>query len=387
MSSDVGHTFGPRCRLAPVTPPQSHGALDGIPPLKAHFFYSSPISLDDPLSTATIVGAADSKSYKAPLQPFSLGDSNALDKAWLALGSDSCRKSHAHARKASRPNPSLTEENAAKLDAIMSKLVAKHRKKHEREDQDANQAADPPSDLPDSSAPVCCAELLIDASGELRNEFCALTRKRQQLLDQDSVIKGVMSRLARPGPDVAETEMAAPGTDQSSTVHATSATNGPGPITFPDGRNDRSRAASLLVSGANPPLNGLPLVGSARPIPVRPPGHDHGISGMPFVRVGTGSAPEASPIGSLPDSSSVTEDRPVDRKPDGVHAQRRQAKEYSATNHTESRENRMIEESADIPVGVSRLHKVSLPVLQMKPIYWSPVNDICVVMRATWFYK
>ncbi|KAF4824648.1 putative phospholipase [Colletotrichum tropicale] len=30
---------------------------------------------------------------------------------------------------------------------------------------------------------------------------------------------------------------------------------------------------------------------------------------------------------------------------------------------------------------------VSIPALQMKPIYWSPVNDIAVVLRATWFYR
>ncbi len=41
----------------------------------------------------------------------------------------------------------------------------------------------------------------------------------------------------------------------------------------------------------------------------------------------------------------------------------------------------------EIPVGISRLHMVSLPLLQMKPIYWSPVNDISIVLRATWFYE
>ncbi|KAK8929909.1 putative phospholipase [Metarhizium anisopliae] len=41
----------------------------------------------------------------------------------------------------------------------------------------------------------------------------------------------------------------------------------------------------------------------------------------------------------------------------------------------------------DVVVGISRLHKVSLPALLMKPIYWSPVNDVAVVMRATWFYR
>ncbi|KAK4226999.1 DDHD domain-containing protein [Podospora fimiseda] len=44
-----------------------------------------------------------------------------------------------------------------------------------------------------------------------------------------------------------------------------------------------------------------------------------------------------------------------------------------------------VEDTAEVMVGISRLHVVSLPVLQMKPIYWSPVNDIATVMRATWF--
>ncbi|KAK4999635.1 hypothetical protein LTR66_001371 [Elasticomyces elasticus] len=43
--------------------------------------------------------------------------------------------------------------------------------------------------------------------------------------------------------------------------------------------------------------------------------------------------------------------------------------------------------SAEVPVGVSRLHHVTMPHLQMEPIYWTPVNDIASVVRATWFYK
>ncbi|RDI85688.1 hypothetical protein Vi05172_g4396 [Venturia inaequalis] len=43
--------------------------------------------------------------------------------------------------------------------------------------------------------------------------------------------------------------------------------------------------------------------------------------------------------------------------------------------------------SATVPVGISRLHEVALPDLQMEPIYWSPVNDIASVVRGTWFYK
>ncbi|EKG19369.1 DDHD domain-containing protein [Macrophomina phaseolina MS6] len=43
--------------------------------------------------------------------------------------------------------------------------------------------------------------------------------------------------------------------------------------------------------------------------------------------------------------------------------------------------------SAKVPVGVSRLHEVVMPDLQMEPIYWSPLNDVAPVLRGTWFYK
>ncbi|KAI1007282.1 hypothetical protein K3495_g936 [Podosphaera aphanis] len=41
----------------------------------------------------------------------------------------------------------------------------------------------------------------------------------------------------------------------------------------------------------------------------------------------------------------------------------------------------------EVPVGVSKLHLVELPILQMKPIYWSPVHDMASVIRGTWFFK
>ena len=43
--------------------------------------------------------------------------------------------------------------------------------------------------------------------------------------------------------------------------------------------------------------------------------------------------------------------------------------------------------SAKVPVGVSRLHNVVMPDMNMEPIYWPPINDISPVIRGTWFYK
>ncbi|KAM3079663.1 hypothetical protein ACMFMG_006076 [Clarireedia jacksonii] len=44
-------------------------------------------------------------------------------------------------------------------------------------------------------------------------------------------------------------------------------------------------------------------------------------------------------------------------------------------------------DQVNVPVGYSRLHEVSLPSLQMKPIYWSPLHDVAACIYGTWFYK
>jgi hypothetical protein len=159
------------------------------------------------------------------------------------------------------------------------------------------------------------------------------------------------------------------------------------PNTYAEGRNDRSRAASMVVPGVNPSLDALPSVDAAKAVQIRPHVHDDGISGMPFVRVGAGNTLQVSPTGSPANSSSAAGDSALPTIAENVDSQHHQMNEQEDTAYSESRESTVIEESRDIPVGVSRLHKVSLPILQMKPIYWSPVNDISIVMRSTWFYK
>ncbi|KAL6706503.1 hypothetical protein ACN47E_005442 [Coniothyrium glycines] len=45
--------------------------------------------------------------------------------------------------------------------------------------------------------------------------------------------------------------------------------------------------------------------------------------------------------------------------------------------------------SANVPVGVSRLHHVVMDAdsIRMEPIYWSPLSDVAQIVRGTWFYK
>ena len=347
MPSPTSHTRGPSCRLAPIPSPAPVEGLEGIPPITAQFFYSSPIPIDDPLSAATIVGSTDAKSFKAPFRPFSAADNIALEKAWLGFASDRDRRNHRQAARNRSPSPSLSKENAAKLAAIVAQLAAKHKEKHDREGQ---------SPL---AALVCCQELAIDASAELRKEFCAVTRRHQQSLDHDLVVQGVMAQLKRlgSGPDASLTVV--PGKSTSSVPLGTS------PIPSLSGIAD-ARPSTATGAGELPPLAA---------VPARPPVVDDGISGKPFVRVES----NARSSNTTPDDRSLK--HPGERSGRG-----RSDSRASAQPAVENLE-RHVSDTVEVPVGISRLHMVSLPVLQMKPIYWSPVNDIAVVLRATWFYR
>lgn len=363
---EAQHTFTPpACRLAPVTEPQPVKGLEGIPPIRAQFFYSSPIPIDDPLAASTIVGSGDSKASKLPLRPFSAGDNITLERAWLGFASDRDRRNHTHASRNRSPSPGLSRENAEKLGAIVNLLAAKHREKHDREGAAPAPALDAAASAENGGVPVCCAELAIDASAELRKEFCAVTRRRQQSLDHDRVLEGVMAQLAR-----LRTEAEGPGTALLSPLPLPPGPS-PSPVPVAGSLGSRLPPASTTDGGPTSGLaSSLPVGGF---IPARPPVLDDGISGKPFVRV------EAMPRSNR--SSGVA--TPDDKGPRAALRGRARADSRASARAPAER----LEDSVEVPVGISRLHMVSLPVLQMKPIYWSPVNDISTVLRATWFYR
>ncbi|KAH6847980.1 DDHD domain-containing protein [Chaetomium sp. MPI-CAGE-AT-0009] len=362
------HTLTPPCRLAPVPSPEPTAGLEDIPPLRAQFFYASPIPIDDPLSAATIAGAADARPSKLPLRPFAPADNAALERAWLGLASDRDRRNHAHARRDRSPSPALSRENAEKLAAIVAGLAAKHREKHEREGQASGPLAvsavgvdgDAGVAPGDGGVPVCCAELAIDASAELRREFCAVTRRRQLVLDHDRVLEGVMAQLAR-------LRMEADGARPA--AHE---------VGWAPGTSPALQVGSLGARSPTPPVDGAALASSLPAgglIPARPPVLDDGISGKPFVRVeSTPRSNRSSGVGTPDDKTARNMLRSRARGDSRASARGRPTAER-------------LEDSVEVPVGISRLHMVSLPVLQMKPIYWSPVNDIATVLRATWFYR
>lgn len=391
MDIETRHSYDEVCRLAPVKEPQPDGALlDGIPPINAQFFYHSLIPIDDPLSTATIAPTSDSKSAKGILRVFSHADNNALERAWLDLASSSDRETHRAFLRKTRLSPALATRNAQKLSELIQELARKHMEKHAHENQPRNPQEQPSHSLANTTLPVCCQELLIDASTMLRETFCEVSRK-QRALDQESVVESVMAIVAeneQPSPVAVPTRTAPsaptpspraegfviPGLSTSSRGRASSLASNP----------DASRSAST-----DSRIKRLPMASSALPksslVPVRPPVVDDGISGKPFLKVGDpGSKPPAEPAVILAgegllhapqtEAEGLEKNQQADRLANETTVKEREATERKPW-------------AVEVAVGVSRLHMVSLPALQMKPIYWSPVNDIAIVSRATWFYR
>src|SRR5271168_4337203 len=92
--SPLKHTYGPTCHLSRVVNSSGSKNDDDIPALKAQFFYSSPLPIDDPLTAVPTPSGSESKFTKYAPRPFSAYDNNALEEAWLGLGSEQDRKHH-----------------------------------------------------------------------------------------------------------------------------------------------------------------------------------------------------------------------------------------------------------------------------------------------------
>ncbi|KAI0485375.1 DDHD domain-containing protein [Xylaria cf. heliscus] len=380
------HNLGPHCRLAPVRNP--FATAQGFPPVAAQFFYASPIPIDDPLSA--IAATNDPKSLRAALQPFSPGDNNALEAAWFGLATDQYARNHDHARRRRSPSPSLAKANAARLATIAHDLAVKHTEKHAREGskRESIPAFDGTVQVIDDAAPLCCPELLVDAGIALRNSFCAVARRRQHVLDPEAVAQTVLAEM-----QTMRGESLGPTRERGRSNTATST-----PLSHLAGEQVGLRRGSLgLVRDTSEPSS-LEQSGVARiqaqnvgqsstehkPIAVVPAKSslaDDGISGKPFIRVGT---PDTT-IFSQPSSLSKAVPQPsTPTQPEDQSARLPSIEKISASHPQDRHAGNS---SVDVLVGVSRLHEVTLPALQMKPIYWSPVNDIATVLRATWFYR
>ncbi|CAK7564369.1 MAG: hypothetical protein SEPTF4163_002258 [Sporothrix epigloea] len=441
--TDDLHTFGPGCRLAPVPEVQQDSWLEGIPPSNAHFFYSSIIPIDDPLSANT----ADPKLIKLPLRPFSQVDNNALSRAWAQLSSDKDWENHEAARCGRSPGPALVELNEDTLNIVVRNLAARHRLKHLLEDSPEQDAVTTVRATLQGAAtiiPVCCEQLVADSEAELQALFCPVAVRNQATLGVDLLTQRVMVALksAKEGkalldPSDASEPSSLPPENTSSQTLTTQASILPikqarqphlpelsatttGSVGGSSSRSglDESTARTTKAPGAAEAsvagsLSSVPATSDLIPTTIRLTAPDDGISGKPFVRadIPSSSLKGLSPLMSLSRSLDTTNTTPIattstlhsedastclaatTQQPQDAKSATDTSDEHTIAktlrNEIESTTNILASKvsSAEVAVGISRLHTVSLPSLQMRPIYWSPINDISIVQRSTWFYK
>ncbi|KAH8816280.1 DDHD domain-containing protein [Xylogone sp. PMI_703] len=113
--SSTGNAYSSTHRSArPIRAPDLRSD-DDIPELKAHYFYVSPLSIDDPLSVVPTPAAFEGKAARNPPRPFSPYDSSAIEKAWLSLTGKGCRQHNKRkSRKSSSSQPVDTQNVAAR---------------------------------------------------------------------------------------------------------------------------------------------------------------------------------------------------------------------------------------------------------------------------------
>lgn len=411
MAPPAEHTYGPKCRLAPVR----HTDKDnGMPPVEAQFFYSSLIPIDDPLSTSSIIGG-DPKSAKLPLRPFARGDNNALEKAWLGLQNPDDRREHLDIKTTHRQPAASVTVAAEKRALLVQTLALKHWDKH-RSGYQPHDLAAPEEDLL-ANPSACCAILPLEVAEELEKNFCGLVRTVSSSLDPERVVQDIARLIAgyRQSAKRSRRESAlidgvrdydstprsraaslsgsapgsapgrsVPGTPQNTKFRFDSRHDGGGHMKRPldvvrdSGGRSRSGSQASIHSASSRTHGGIAI--PARHV-------DDGISGKPFVRVEslpTHHSPQTP--APFPRTESPVPEQPRDNDPD--HVESLSDPELDAQKHTEAlKEKKHGKDCVDVAVGVSRLHMVTLPSLQMKPIYWSPINDLAIVMRATWFYR
>ncbi|RDA92706.1 hypothetical protein CP533_1387 [Ophiocordyceps camponoti-saundersi (nom. inval.)] len=388
------HTLATNCRLEPVRRTPSD---NGCPPLNAQFFYSSLIPIDDPLSSNPIATGHETKSFWRQLRPFGRGDNNALENAWLGFYSENHRKQHLEAGGGRDKTCAVAATALNMRDQLVSMLASRHLDRHRVQPRSHLSISRTEHTAEGISVTSCCSELVVDVSEELENNFCALIRTQLDELSIENLVNDIvkaMERLRTPAQAITEVHSGVPKSVSPNrprirqTSRSTSrdlklqtkadaakgkendieSQDSPGNLRSP--RLNTALAKSLL----HPPV---PMPASAS--------SDDGMSRTPFARVESTNPPSlSSPLpssrieGQFPKSAELG---------DGGLVACSANTTYRAHKLVDTFDGGDCASPAEIVVGVSRLHKVALPALQMMPIYWSPVNDVAVVMRATWFYR
>ncbi|KAJ6788555.1 hypothetical protein PWT90_06192 [Aphanocladium album] len=402
----VEHTFDAKCRQTPVSLPDRDG---GMPPIKAQFFYSSSIPIDDPLSASSNTATNDFKKYKELLRPFGRGDNNALETAWLSLSTAENRTRHEALRFGKPKGEPLAKKDEDSREEIVQRLAKKHARIHVgagRGQDISMRAATDQDEVQEAQEELCCSKLLEEITYELEKTTCSLARSVDPTFSPEAIAKDTAEIVLRRqlGQDDGQRHSGSPLQIDVSKQNLTDTITGSNSLpstpkqirfgTAAGGDNTQSNRSSWAGIEAKSRLRSNSQLSDRSNRMNETPRNSiprDGITGQPFARVND-AAPRPDPVNSpLSHGEAPTADSSVPQtqiKPQTPPSkQKEETKTHDLAQPTAAKSKREQLKTAQVTVGISRLHMVDLPALQMKPIYWSPVNDIAVVTRATWFYR
>lgn len=98
---------------------------EDMPPLKAQFFHSSPLPIDDPLAA---LPQPDAKPASYSLIPFNSYDNNALEEAWLNLSNDEKKKANSKMDRIDAKVQVLAQRAARKATELTKRPSTTYRK-------------------------------------------------------------------------------------------------------------------------------------------------------------------------------------------------------------------------------------------------------------------
>ncbi|KAI4286852.1 MAG: hypothetical protein L6R35_003892 [Caloplaca aegaea] len=362
MLSTTAHTYGPDCSLqheSNVFTRRASTISTDAPLIKAHFFYSSPLAIDDPLSPVPSPSSKPATASKLPPRPFSVADNKALEEAWQHLQK---AKSERHDARRQRSRSRSKQARSSKAtDTVQPDVGDEVREKGEDAEKGGNPyryaptdphlvLCDNPEHIPfDSALPVTPGEIGQEEleAGIPRKHRSSFHKHERAGKDEGADPTSPTQRLSR------HLKRASADTPYGSSPSERDTTGTPF-LRAASRLRSRSRlrkAEQRLADGAASASEG------DESLDPQPAMSDQKSKGVPD-NLESDSALR-SPI-------HLSKDTGYDR-----NIFRRHKKGLQTT----------------VTVGISRLHMVEMPDLKMGPIYWDPVHDISSVVRGTWFYK
>ncbi|KAJ3498720.1 hypothetical protein NLG97_g899 [Lecanicillium saksenae] len=394
----VEHTFDAKCRQTPVSLPERDG---GMPPIKAQFFYSSSVPIDDPLSASSHITTTDFRKYKELLRPFGRGDNNALETAWLSLSTADNRTRHEALRFGKPKGETIVKKDEESREELVQRLAGRHARLHAgaTRGQDISLCATTSQDeAPEVQEELCCPKILEDIKRELKKTTCSLARSVDLTFSPEVIAKDIVEIVLRRqlGQNDGQTSMGNP--LQIDSHKRNPRVNSAGPSSRPstpkqirigtaagieNTQSKRSSWAGIEIKSRLRSDSQLSDRSNRTNEMARNSVPREGITGQPFARVSDTSprTDSISPMLSSGDSAAVDSTRkaPPTRPQTPPHKQEESNNPQRLERPVATQPKREQPKEAQVTVGISRLHMVDLPALQMKPIYWSPVNDIAVI--------